>query len=97
MSEGGGNYRDLIGRLGQGYTRYWDESASAPWLYNEAEHIFWTYEESQSLALKAQYVRHFGLGGIMFWEISGDDDQGTLVDAIYHGLQPGAPDSDPCK
>ncbi len=97
MAEGGGNYRDLIGRLQQGYTRYWDESANAPWLYSEAERIFWTYDDPQSLALKAQYARHSGLGGIMFWEITGDDDQGTLVDSIYRGLQPGAPDADPCQ
>jgi chitinase len=97
LAEGGGNYYNLIKRLEQGYTRYWDESAKAPYLYSEKDQTFWTYDDPQSLALKAQYARQHGLGGIMFWEISGDDAQGTLVDSIYQALQTGAPDDNPCK
>ena len=97
MTEGGGNYYNLVRLMEQGYARFWDESAKAPYLYSAAEQTFWSYDDPQSLGLKAQYARHSGLGGIMFWEISGDDTQGSLVDAIYRGLQPGAPDGDPCK
>jgi chitinase len=97
MAEGGGNYYNLVNLLNKGYTRFWDDSARAPYLYSAAERIFWSYDDTDSLALKAQYVKHFGLGGIMFWEITGDDARGSLVEAIHQGLQPGAPDSDPCK
>lgn len=92
-----GNYYNLVDRLQRGYTRYWDESAKAPWLYSETEHIFWSYDDPQSLAFKAQYIKHHGLGGVMFWEISGDDARGGLVDTLYRGLQPGAPEEDPCR
>ena len=93
----GSNYNLLTGLLQHGYTRTWDETAKAPWLYNAAEQIFWSYDDPQSLALKAQYVKHHRLGGVMFWEITGDDAQGTLVDTLYRGLQPGAPEEDPCE
>ncbi len=32
----------------------------------------------------------------MFWEISGDDDQGLMLSTLYEGLQPEAPVADPC-
>ncbi len=91
---GNGNYNILAGL--PGYTRYWDESAKAPWLYSAAEQTFWSYDDAQSLALKAQYAKHYRLGGVMFWEITGDDAQGTLVDTLYRGLQPGGEEGDPC-
>ncbi len=34
--------------------------------------VFSTYEDVQSLALKTDYVKQQGLGGVFFWELSGD-------------------------
>ncbi|CAN5570159.1 hypothetical protein BH24GEM3_BH24GEM3_25190 [soil metagenome] len=36
-------------------------------------------------ALKADYVRERGLGGVMIWELSGDD--GTLLETLHRRLQ----------
>ena len=91
----GSNYFDLKARLEQGYQRHWDEQALAPWLYSPSERVFWSYDDPRSVALKAQYVKHHGLGGVMFWEISGDDAEASLLNAIYDGLQPEAPSEDP--
>jgi chitinase len=90
-------YRDLVPLLGQGYAEHWDDLAKAAWLYNPATKIFWSYDEPQSLALKAQYVRFFNLGGLMFWELSGDDDPGTLITTLYDGLKTTSPTEDPCS
>jgi chitinase len=38
------------------------------------------------MQLKAQYVRRNRLGGIMFWELSGDTPEGDLIGAIADGL-----------
>jgi len=57
-----------------------------PWLYNAERRIWISYDDSQSVELKARYVRERGLGGVMFWELSGDD--GTLLRAIHRGLAP---------
>jgi chitinase len=33
------------------------------------------------------YVKQKGLGGVMFWELSGDDENGSLLKAINRGLR----------
>lgn len=35
---------------------------------------------------KTKYVRLNGLGGVMFWELSGDTSDGELISAIHKGL-----------
>ena len=75
------NYVDL-----NGYTRYWHEEAKTSWLYNPETQIFITYDDVESLALKAEYVKQWNLGGVMFWELSADD--GSLLDTLYDGLRP---------
>jgi chitinase len=79
------NYRDLARLKGEGFSHHWDDSAAAPWLYHPGKGIFWSYDDPRSAALKARYAREAGLAGAFFWEISGDDDQGSLVKAIYTG------------
>ena len=47
--------------------------ARAPWAYNPATGVWITFEDSASLARKADYVRERRLGGVMIWELGGDD------------------------
>jgi chitinase len=80
------NYANITSEmLNQGFVRYWDATASAPFLYNPAKRIFVSYEDVESLALKCRYVREHKLGGVMFWDYSGDLN-GALLDAINTGL-----------
>lgn len=65
-----------------GFKRYWDSAAQAPYLYNEADSIFITYDDPQSVALKTAYAKENGLGGIMFWQLSQDTESGDLLNAI---------------
>jgi chitinase len=74
----------LIGK--QGFTRYWDERAQAPYLWNPATRTFITYDDPQSIARKAQYVKDNHLGGMMFWELSQDAD-GALQNVIARSLR----------
>jgi chitinase len=67
--------------LHKGFTRYWDASASAPYLYNPAKHLFVSYEDPESLTLKCKYVLSHHLSGVMFWDY-GSDPTGTLLNAI---------------
>lgn len=75
--------------IDHGYVRYWDPIASAPYLYNPEQKIFVSYEDPQSLALKAHYVLDQKLGGIMYWDHRGDPS-GVLLDTIVHVFQLGA-------
>lgn len=80
--EGHNYYSDVINLTGQGYEMFWDESALASWLYNPKEKIFWTFDDVKSVALKTRYSDAYNLKGVMFWDLSGDDDKGTLIKTI---------------
>jgi chitinase len=75
--------------LNRGYVRYWDHVASVPYLYNPEKHIFVSYEDTESLAAKCRYVLIHKLGGVMFWDYSGDPS-GALLGAINESLRHGA-------
>jgi chitinase len=66
-----------------GFVRYWDPIAKAPFLYNARDSIFVSYEDTVSIRLKTEYAVNKGLGGIMFWQLGSDTDKDGLVDAIY--------------
>jgi chitinase len=75
---------DFIDR--NGYVRYWDATANVPYLWNAQTHVFISYDDPQSLALKARFVKGHGLGGMMYWEQSQDRD-GQLLDVLAGALQ----------
>ena len=75
--------------LNQGFTRYWDPIASVPYLYNSEMHIFVSYEDTESIAAKCRYVLTQKLGGVMFWDYSGDP-AGVLLGAINQSLRDAA-------
>ena len=76
--------KTLIGK--QGFIRYWDDRAQAPYLWNGSSRTFITYDDPRSIEIKAQYVRKNQLGGMMFWELSQDRD-GELLDVITRSLR----------
>ncbi len=66
-----------------GYTRYWDEEAKAPYLFNGTSFI--SYDDEESLRHKCDYVKNNNLAGMMFWEY-GCDKTHRLLDTIHKGL-----------
>ncbi len=68
-----------------GFTRYWDDVAKAPYLWNPEEKTFISYEDEESIALKIEYLKKRGLAGVMFWEYSADKDS-RLLNAITENL-----------
>jgi len=83
-------YRDIRDQYENknGYTRYWDESAEAPYLYNPTDSVFFSYDDTASVRLKTQYAIEKDLGGIMFWQLGNDTKQeDSLLDAIYEAAQ----------
>ena len=75
---------ELVDR--EGYVRLWDAEAQQPYLWNAATRSLICYDDPQSLAVKARYIREHGLGGAMFWQY-GDDSSGALLDALDRGLR----------
>ena len=68
-----------------GFTRHWSAEAQVPWLYNPTARTFFSYDDPASIAAKARWVREQRLGGVMFWELGGDD--GSLLRAVHQGLR----------
>jgi chitinase len=77
---GAEDYKVAKGLVGAGFTRYWDPKAGAAWLFDGT--TFWTFDDPQVMQEKARYVRHSRLGGVMFWELSGDTADGELIAAL---------------
>ncbi len=67
-----------------GFVRYWDDAAKAPWLFDGKTFI--SYEDEESLKAKAEYVKDQGLLGIMYWEYCLDSSY-TLTSCLDEALQ----------
>jgi chitinase len=85
--QGGHNWPELKADYinKQGYVRYWDADAQAPWLWNAQTHRFISYDDPQSIAAKMAYIKAQHLGGIMYWEQSLDPSD-ELLDDMWKGL-----------
>jgi chitinase len=64
-----------------GFVRYWNDAAKVPFLYNARTQVFVSYDDPESMRLKAEYARSHHLAGVMFWEYFADPS-GALLDAI---------------
>ena len=87
------SYRSLDSLRGQypGLKEYWDDVAKAPYLYDEESGMFFTYDNAESVRLKAEYAVQNGLGGCISWMASQDKPTDTgkrdeLTRAIKEGL-----------
>jgi chitinase len=70
----GGGYTYLKDSLvkKKGYVRYWDEESQAPYLFNNESKHFITYDDEESIKLKCDYIKEYGLAGAMFWTYFSD-------------------------
>ena len=89
MAESTGGYGPSYGQLvdeyinKNGYKRFFDEEARAPWLFNGDTFI--SYDDEESCREKAKYVINNNLGGIMFWEYRLDETR-TLTGVLRKAL-----------
>ncbi len=68
------DYTDLAANYenAAGWVKTWHPRSRVPWLWNAAQQKFIGYDDPRSIAEKAWYLQQWGLGGAMFWELSGD-------------------------
>lgn len=77
MAETVGSYGPSYGQLvsdyvdKNGFRRYWDDIAKAPWLFNGDTFI--SYDDKESIGHKIQYMKDKGLYGVMYWEYCCDE------------------------
>ena len=70
-----------------GFVRYWDEEAKAPFLWNADTRTFISYADEESFTHKIEYVKSKSLAGVMFWEYSHDVKEKKLLNKLYQGLK----------
>lgn len=71
-----------IRSLGQGY---FDPAIGASWRYDAASGEWWSLDDANSVRAKAAWLAQQGLGGAMWWDLSGDyrnELGGALGDAL---------------
>ena len=81
----GPDYGDLVKSYinRNGFVRYWDDEAKAPWLFNGS--TFLSYDDEESIRCKCEYVKREGYGGIFYWEHK-CDPSGKLLSIMKHVL-----------
>jgi chitinase len=66
------------------FEKKWHPSGQVPSLYNAEAKVFVSYDDPESLRLKAEYGCKNNLNGLGAWRISGDDKNNTLLKAIIN-------------
>ena len=86
IGEYGPGYAELVRSYidKNGFKRYWDEDARAPYLFNGSQLI--SYDDPDSVREKCEYLKEKGLLGIMYWEHSCDDTH-ALLSAMAKALE----------
>jgi len=84
------DYQDIAANYLKSTDFVWhfNQSAKVPFLFNTRSGQFISYDDAESLHYKIAFLKERGLGGGMFWEITGDRN-GSLLDLVARALLPG--------
>ncbi|MBE6687326.1 MAG: hypothetical protein E7591_08915, partial [Ruminococcaceae bacterium] len=78
-----------------GYTRYWDDTSKAPYLFNPSTGIFFSYEDPESIKYKCQIVAKERVRGVMVFDYVTCDGAGIFgyirsqMGSVLHSCSPG--------
>jgi len=75
--------KDLL-KPDSGFTRYWDDTAKAPWLYNGD--IMLSYTDPELIQQITEFAKEKKVGGVFVWEY-GHDMDGELIKNLYEDMQ----------
>lgn len=75
-----------VGNTDTQYTEKWDEVAQVPYLADKNDTLVFGFENPRSLAIKCRYILDKDLLGGMYWDYSGDNEQGDLRRTVAENL-----------
>jgi chitinase len=81
----GSDYNDVV-KVMDKFKRYWDDRAKVPYLVSSEWNEFISYDDEESVEMKAQYVLDNNAHGVGIWEITGDylpNGGSPLLNVIY--------------
>ncbi|WAQ91863.1 hypothetical protein PtA15_15A255 [Puccinia triticina] len=81
------NLADSEGRLNgiNDYQVAWDRCSSTPYAFSKSRNIVITYDDPISIGIKASYALAAGIGGVGFWDMTGDHNS-MLIDSARKNL-----------
>ncbi|KAK0468166.1 glycoside hydrolase family 18 protein [Desarmillaria tabescens] len=65
-----------------GFTRDWDQCSSTPFLRSLDANQIVSYDDPESIGLKAKFVMENGMRGTSMWEMTGDTEYNDLTNAV---------------
>ncbi|KAG8902296.1 hypothetical protein FRB99_004658 [Tulasnella sp. 403] len=71
---------------GGGFQRKWDSCSSTPFLRSASSGQVITYDDPESLQLKAAFAKKTGIKGVNMFDAHGDTADWELVDSLRRGL-----------
>ncbi len=81
------NYNAIQPLIGNGWTYHWDAASDVPYLIINSGDGIYSYDDPQSVGLKADYALNTrNVGGIFMWDVSEDymgPSNEPLLDAMY--------------
>lgn len=80
------NNNTVIFTASGGFTRFWDNCSSTPFLRNEEIGQVITYDDTESLGLKTAFARSSGMLGVNMFDVHGDSEQWDLIDSVRRNL-----------
>ena len=86
----GAPYATIVARMAD-FTRKWDDRAKVPYLVNTDWKVLVSYDDEESIRLKAQYMLDKNVHGCIIWEITQDylpDGKSPLLDAVADTFAP---------
>ena len=85
LNNWGPGYTEIVEKYENknGYVKYFDESAKAPYLFNGS--TFFSYDDKESVKCKCEYAKAHHMAGIFYW-VHDADVKGELFDVIYENL-----------
>lgn len=86
----GSDYVEITKNM-DSFIRYWDKQAQVPYLISDSLNILVSYDDPESIHLKADYIVENKARGVIIWQIMGDfleNGSTPLLDEIYKVFNP---------
>ncbi len=75
-----------VKRVEYPHGRYSSASQMQPWLRSKSTQQVITYDDPESLWMKGNLAKHYGLLGVSLFSIDGDDEEGVLMTSVRDGM-----------
>jgi chitinase len=73
------DYNEVMPLLSSGWTYLWDDCAQVPYIQKPDKSMIVSFDDERSIGLKCNYVKQKNAAGVIIWEITQDDYNGSSV------------------